>query len=86
MIENGRLPVDKLIDSEIALRDLVKDGFEPLLDPGGSMMKILVKLSAGERAKNTVAEGKTGGVAGIEADRRKLGSASRRNPPYWTRC
>ena len=44
MIENGRLPVDKLIDSEIALGDLVKDGFEPLLDPGGSMMKILVKL------------------------------------------
>jgi hypothetical protein len=45
MIENGRLPVDKLIDSEIALGDLVKDGFEPLLDPGGSMTKILVKLS-----------------------------------------
>ena len=45
MIENGRLPVDKLRDSEIGLGDLVKEGFEPLLDPGGSMMKILVKLS-----------------------------------------
>jgi (R,R)-butanediol dehydrogenase/meso-butanediol dehydrogenase/diacetyl reductase len=45
MIENGRLPVDELIDSEIALGDLVNGGFEPLLDPGGSMMKILVKLS-----------------------------------------
>ena len=45
MFESGRLSADKLIDSEIALGDLVKDGFEPLLDPGGSMMKILVKLS-----------------------------------------
>jgi (R,R)-butanediol dehydrogenase/meso-butanediol dehydrogenase/diacetyl reductase len=44
MIENGRLPVDQLVDAEIGLGGLVKDGFEPLLNPGGSMMKILVKL------------------------------------------
>lgn len=44
MIENGRLPVDELVDGEIGLEGLVKHGFEPLLNPGGSMMKILVKL------------------------------------------
>jgi (R,R)-butanediol dehydrogenase/meso-butanediol dehydrogenase/diacetyl reductase len=44
MIENGRLPVAELVDAEIGLGGLVKDGFEPLLNPGGSMMKILVKL------------------------------------------
>ena len=44
MIENGRFPVDELIDAEIGLGGLVKGGFEPLLNPRGSMMKILVKL------------------------------------------
>jgi hypothetical protein len=45
MIENGRLPVDQLVDAEIGLEALVKDGLELLLNPEGSMMKILVKLS-----------------------------------------
>lgn len=44
MIESGRFPVESLIDTEIALDDLVEKGFEPLLDPSGQVMKILVNV------------------------------------------
>lgn len=46
MIGSGRLPVDQLVDSAISLDELVDKGFEPLLDPSGTKMKILVDLNA----------------------------------------
>ena len=46
MIESGRLPVDQLVDDVIPLTDLVDKGFEPLLDPAGTKMKVLVDLNA----------------------------------------
>ncbi|RUW96891.1 zinc-binding dehydrogenase, partial [Mesorhizobium sp. M8A.F.Ca.ET.059.01.1.1] len=46
MIESGRLPVDQLVDAVISLDELVDKGFEPLLDPSGTKMKILVDLNA----------------------------------------
>ncbi|MCB1431243.1 MAG: alcohol dehydrogenase catalytic domain-containing protein [Alphaproteobacteria bacterium] len=45
MIQSGKLPVDRVVDAEIALDDLIEKGFEPLLDPNGSMLKILVDIS-----------------------------------------
>ena len=44
MIESGRLPVERLIDSTISLGALVEDGFKPLMDPAGTKMKILVDV------------------------------------------
>lgn len=44
MIANGQLPVEKLVDSRIPLDRIVDEGFEPLLDPVGTKMKILVDL------------------------------------------
>lgn len=44
MIESGRLPVERLIDSTISLDALVEDGFKPLMDPAGTKMKILVDV------------------------------------------
>ena len=46
MIKNGLLPVDKLIDAEISLSNLVENGFKPLIDPAGTKLKILVNLNA----------------------------------------
>ena len=46
LITSGKLAVEKLIDREIPLQDIVHEGFEPLLDPKGSMLKILVNLQA----------------------------------------
>lgn len=46
MIENGRLPVERLIDEKIRIEDIVAKGFSPLLDPAGTKMKILVDMNA----------------------------------------
>ena len=46
MIRSGLLPVEKLIDAEISLLNLVEDGFKPLIDPAGTKLKILVDLNA----------------------------------------
>jgi (R,R)-butanediol dehydrogenase/meso-butanediol dehydrogenase/diacetyl reductase len=42
MIESGKLPVARLIDGIVPLKDLVEAGFKPLLDPAGTKLKILV--------------------------------------------
>ena len=46
MIESGRLPVTILIDEVVPLGDLIEKGFEPLVDPAGTKLKILVDVTA----------------------------------------
>jgi (R,R)-butanediol dehydrogenase/meso-butanediol dehydrogenase/diacetyl reductase len=42
----GTLPVERVVTSRIAMRDVVRQGIERLADPGGDQVKILV--SAGQ--------------------------------------
>jgi (R,R)-butanediol dehydrogenase/meso-butanediol dehydrogenase/diacetyl reductase len=42
MIASGRLPVERIVTAQIALDDVVEKGFEALLDPNGSEVKVLV--------------------------------------------
>ena len=44
MIEAGMYPVEKVITAEIAAENVVRDGFEQLLDPAGRNLKILVRV------------------------------------------
>jgi (R,R)-butanediol dehydrogenase/meso-butanediol dehydrogenase/diacetyl reductase len=44
MIESGVLPVEKVATAQIKMEDIVKSGFEALLDPAGDHLKILVKI------------------------------------------
>ena len=44
MIEAGLFPVEKVVTSEIAAENVVRDGFEQLLDPAGTNLKILVRV------------------------------------------
>ncbi len=44
MIRSGLYPVDDIVDGVIAMDDVVKDGFLPLLDKAGAKMKILVSM------------------------------------------
>lgn len=43
MMASGKFPVEKLIDKVIHGKDIVAEGFQPLLDPQSSTMKILVR-------------------------------------------
>ena len=43
MMNSGRFPAEKLIDKIIHGKDIIEQGFTPLLDPQSSMMKILVR-------------------------------------------
>ena len=43
MIATGRLPVERIITGRVGLDDLVPGGFEALLDPHGSHVKVLVQ-------------------------------------------
>lgn len=43
MIRSGKFPVEKLIDGKIRSDNVVKDGFQRLLDPEQSLLKILVR-------------------------------------------
>jgi (R,R)-butanediol dehydrogenase / meso-butanediol dehydrogenase / diacetyl reductase len=45
-IASGALPVQKIITSRIAMRDVVRDGIERLADPAGDQVKILVRSAA----------------------------------------
>jgi (R,R)-butanediol dehydrogenase/meso-butanediol dehydrogenase/diacetyl reductase len=45
MIGAGIFPVEKVVTAKIASDDVVSKGFETLLDPGGSQLKILVDMS-----------------------------------------
>jgi (R,R)-butanediol dehydrogenase/meso-butanediol dehydrogenase/diacetyl reductase len=42
LIAGGRLPVEKVVTAEIAMADVVDQGFETLLSPVGDQVKILV--------------------------------------------
>ena len=43
MIASGRLPVERIVTGRIELDELVAGGFEALLDPDGSQVKVLVR-------------------------------------------
>src|SRR5499425_2760977 len=45
-IAAGALPVEKVVTSKIAMRDVVRDGIERLADPAGDQVKILVRSGA----------------------------------------
>jgi (R,R)-butanediol dehydrogenase/meso-butanediol dehydrogenase/diacetyl reductase len=44
MIESGVLPVEKVATAQIDMDNVVRDGFEALLDPAGHHLKILVNV------------------------------------------
>jgi len=44
MIASGRLPVERIVTGRIGLDDIVPAGFEPLIDPAGDQVKVLVTL------------------------------------------
>ena len=44
MIEAGLYPVEKVVTAEIEAENVVRDGFEQLLDPGGRNLKIVVRV------------------------------------------
>jgi len=45
-IAAGALPVENVVTSKIAMRDIVRDGIERLADPAGDQVKILVRSGA----------------------------------------
>ena len=45
MIAAGLFPVEKIVTSTIEPEDVVRKGFDELLDPSGRNMKILVRVS-----------------------------------------
>lgn len=44
LIESGMYPVEKIVTSEISAENVVADGFEQLLNPAGTNMKIVVRM------------------------------------------
>ena len=44
MIASGRLPVERIVTGRIGLDDIVPRGFEALIDPGGTHVKVLVRM------------------------------------------
>jgi (R,R)-butanediol dehydrogenase/meso-butanediol dehydrogenase/diacetyl reductase len=42
LIASGRCPVERVVTSQIAMEDVVAGAFEPLLDPRGTEMKVMV--------------------------------------------
>jgi (R,R)-butanediol dehydrogenase/meso-butanediol dehydrogenase/diacetyl reductase len=44
MIASGRLPVERIVTGRIGLDDIVPRGFEALIDPGGTQVKVLVRM------------------------------------------
>ena len=46
MIEAGIFPVERIVSAQIDAAEVVRDGFESLLDPAGRHLKILVKTAA----------------------------------------
>ncbi len=43
LISSGRYPVEKVVTAQIGMDDVVKAGFETLLDPSGDQAKVLVE-------------------------------------------
>jgi (R,R)-butanediol dehydrogenase/meso-butanediol dehydrogenase/diacetyl reductase len=46
LIASGALPVRKALTSKVSLENVIRDGFEALLDPAGTQIKILIDLEA----------------------------------------
>lgn len=46
MIGSGIFPVEQIVTAQISPDDVVEKGFEALLDPNASHMKILVNMKA----------------------------------------
>jgi len=44
LIASGQIPARKIVTKTVTLADAVKDGFDPLLDPAGTQLKILIDL------------------------------------------
>ena len=44
LIQSGAFPVEKVVTGEIAMDGIVPEGFEVLVDPEGSAIKILVEV------------------------------------------
>lgn len=45
LIASGQIPAKTIVTKRIALSEAVKEGFDPLLDPAGTQLKILIDLS-----------------------------------------
>ncbi len=45
LIASGAIPAKKIVTKRIALAEAVKEGFDQLLDPAGTQLKILIDLS-----------------------------------------
>jgi (R,R)-butanediol dehydrogenase/meso-butanediol dehydrogenase/diacetyl reductase len=46
LLGTGRFPVERVVTSRIDVSAVVQDGFEPLTDPRGSQLKVLVSAAA----------------------------------------
>jgi (R,R)-butanediol dehydrogenase / meso-butanediol dehydrogenase / diacetyl reductase len=49
LIASGMLPVERVVTAEVPLADAVASAFEPLADPGGDHVKIVLDLGADPR-------------------------------------
>ena len=45
LIATGRLPASKIVTKRIHLKDAVREGFDALLDPSGTQLKIMIDLT-----------------------------------------
>lgn len=45
MIASGALPAAKVVTRRIGLAEAITEGFDRLLDPAGTQLKILIDLS-----------------------------------------
>jgi len=43
-VASGALPIDRVMTGQVTIENAVSDGFEPLLDPSGDAIKILIDL------------------------------------------
>jgi (R,R)-butanediol dehydrogenase/meso-butanediol dehydrogenase/diacetyl reductase len=50
LVGSGKYPVEKVVTDQIALDDVATDGFERLIDPEGSAVKVLVAVDDPEQA------------------------------------
>ncbi|MEC5151895.1 2,3-butanediol dehydrogenase [Cryobacterium sp. GrIS_2_6] len=46
LIDRGRYPVEKVVTAQIALKDVVAQGFDTLLSPTGDQVKVLVRAGS----------------------------------------
>lgn len=46
LIQSGAFPVERVITSRVAIDDTVPEGFDVLIDPSGSAVKVLVEVGA----------------------------------------